>query len=564
MPKFSLVPASLFLFTIGLAASVSIQFVDQAKQANLNVVTYTGGTDKNHIVESTGNGVLIFDYDGDFDQDIYFVNAMRFPKPGQTEAHSNVLYRNNGDGTFTDVTAAAKVGAAVYGQGGCIGDVDNDGWPDMYITNFGPDILYRNNGNGTFTDITAAAKVSDPRWSIGCTFFDADKDGDQDLYVANYLEATWEQIHKAKRIRLWRGKAEVLDGPKGLPGSQDSYYVNNGNGTFTEAMAKAGLLPGSEYYSMGVVSFDYDNDGDIDIYVANDSTPNCLYRNRGNGTFEEVGAMLGCAYNADGQEQGSMGVSFGDYNRDGWFDLIVTNFAHDYDTLYKNLGGKFFQDETFAAGIAIPTFVPLGWGTFFLDVDNDSDLDLFCAYGHIYPQVDQSPSLHETYKQQNGLFLNEGNGKFRDVTPQAGAGFQVKNSGRGAAYGDLDEDGDLDIMVSNEDERPTYLQNRTPLNGNHSVTIKLQDTHGSSMALGARVSMINEGITQLAQVSSGGSYASQSDLRVHFGLGKSTSAKRLIVRWPDGKEEAFTDLVADKHYVIKRGEKPKGRPYKQK
>ncbi|MGH9857583.1 MAG: FG-GAP repeat domain-containing protein, partial [Acidobacteriota bacterium] len=275
--------AAMCLSAIALlaAAPPAIEFVDRAPAAKLNVITYNGGPEKNHILESTGTGLLLLDYDGDFDQDIYFVNAFTFPKRGETKPHSNVLYRNDGNGTFTDVTAASGTGAAVYGQGGCVGDIDNDGFPDMYITNFGPNILYRNNGNGTFSDISAQAKIGDPRWSIGCTFFDADKDGDHDLYVANYIEATWQEVHAARRTRLWRGKVEVLDGPKGLPGSPDSFYLNNGNGTFTEATERAGLKPGTEHYSMGVISFDYDNDGDIDLYVANDSTPNCLYRNRG-------------------------------------------------------------------------------------------------------------------------------------------------------------------------------------------------------------------------------------------------------------------------------------------
>jgi enediyne biosynthesis protein E4 len=532
----------------------SIEFVDRAQSAKLNVITYTGGTEKNHILESTGNGVLLLDYDADFDLDIYFVNAFRFPKKGQTEPNRNVLYRNEGNFTFTDVTTASGTGAAVYGQGGCVGDVDNDGLPDMYITNFGPDILYRNNGNGTFSDITAKANVSDSRWSIGCTFFDADKDGDQDLYVANYLEATWEQVHSARRTRLWRGKVEVLDGPKGLPGSRDSFYLNNGNGTFTEATEKAGLTSGSDSYSMGVVSFDYDNDGDIDLYVANDSTPNCLYRNRGKGTFEEIGTMTGAAYNADGQEQGSMGVDFGDYNKDGWFDLVVTNFAHDYDTLYRSLEGKFFQDESYASGIAIPTFVPLAWGILYMDVDQDADLDLFVSNGHIYPQVDQDKSLHESYRQKNLLFLNENN-KFKDTTDQAGSGLQIIKSSRGAAFGDLDNDGDLDIVISNQDDKPDLLENRSRT-GNHWITFQLVDTKQSPLAIGASVKMTTGKLSQMRQIASGGSYASQNDLRLHFGTGTATKIDQLEVRWPDGAVENYTNLATDYFYRIKRGSKP--------
>ncbi|MCI0417504.1 CRTAC1 family protein [bacterium] len=530
----------------------SIQFTNVAKQAGLKIVTYTGGLEKNHILESTGNGILVLDYDSDDDLDLYFVNAYRFPKRGQEEPHSNVLYRNDSSMKFTDVTSAAGVGAAVYGQGGCVGDIDNDGKPDMYVTNFGSDILYRNNGNGTFSDWTAKANLQDSRWSIGCTFFDADNDGDQDLYVANYIEASWKEVHEARRTRLWRGKVEVLDGPKGLPGSGNLFYLNNGKGVFTESTEKAGLKAGSAFYSMGVVSFDYDNDGDIDIYVANDSTPNCLYRNRGNGTFEEVATPGGVAYNANGQEQGSMGVDFGDYNNDGWFDLLVTNFANDYYTLYRNLGRGLFQDESFAAGIAVPTFVPLGWGSLFLDVDNDSDLDLFFSNGHIYPQVDQDKSLHETYRQKNQLFLNE-KGKFKEITDHVGPDFQTLKSGRGAACVDLDNDGDLDIVISNQDAAPTLLENRSKT-GNHWITFDIID--GTRLALGTLVKLKSGGITQMKQKSSGGSYASQNDMRLHFGLGNATTIDQLMIRWPDGKQESYAGLAAGHFYRITRGAKP--------
>jgi hypothetical protein len=553
--KFFIVLTSIALLG-ATSSAIKLNFVDSSATANLSVVTYTGGAEKNHILESTGNGVVVFDFDGDLDQDIYFVNAFRFPSKGKTEPHPNVLYRNDGKGKFTDVTKAAGVGAEAYGQGGCIGDVNNDGKPDLYITNFGPDILYKNNGDGTFTDITTAAGVSDPRWSIGCTFFDADGDGDHDLYVANYLDATWEEIHAAKRTRQWRGKVPVLDGPKGLPGGIDSFYINNGNGTFTEAREKSGLKAGSDFYGMSVVSFDYDKDGDIDLYVANDSTPNCLYRNRGNGAFEEVGTPTGTAYNADGEEQGSMGIGVGDYDNDGWFDLIVTNFAHDYDTLYRNHNGKFFTDESFAAGIAIPTFVPLAWATFFVDLDQDRDLDIFVANGHIYPQVDQNRDLNESYRQQNTIFQNEGNRKFKNVSAESGPAMQLKKSGRGGAFADFDNDGDLDVIISNQDEKPTYLENRSQLSGNHWISLQLIDTKGSPIALGARVIVTAGGVAQHRQISSGGSYASQSDLRLHYGLGNLTSVDQIEIRWPDGTTQKHSGVQADNFYLIKRGAEP--------
>ena len=483
-------------------------------------------------------------------EDLYFVNAYRLPRRGETEPHASTLYRNLGGGTFVDVTETAGVGASVYGHGGCVGDVDADGFPDIYITAFGPNILYRNNGDGTFTDTTKGAAIDDPRGSIGATFFDADRDGDQDLFVANYIEATWEEIHSAQRTGLWRGKVPVLYGPKGLRGSRNTFYVNNGDGTFTDATSGKGFATGAEYYSMGVIPLDYDNDGgDVDLYVANDSTPNCLYRNQGDGNFEEVGTNTGCAYNADGSSQGSMGVHAGDYDGDGWLDLVVTNFAHDYNSLYRNLEGRLFLDDTFSAGVAVPSFAPLGWGTFLFDADNDRDLDLFFSNGHIYPQVEEDPTLYERFRQQNQLLLNEG-GTFRDVSDEAGAGFSASYSSRGAVYVDLDNDGDLDIIVSNQDARPSYLENRTT-SRNHWVLLDLVP-----MALGARVELRAGGTVQIRQVASGGSYASQNDLRLHFGLGAATQIAELVVTWPDGVRDVHRRLPADRLYVIKQGIEP--------
>jgi len=545
LPVAALLPAS---------GAPRVNFVDATDRAGFTVVTWCGGVEKNHILESTGNGVLLLDYDGDGFLDVYFVNAHRFLPGRKAEPHSNVLYRNRGDGTFQDVTREAGVGSQAFGSGGAVGDVDNDGFPDIYVTNWGPNVLFRNNGDGTFSDVTARAGVSDPRWSIGATFLDADKDGDADLFVANYIETSWEEVWNARRIRLWRGKVNVLDGPRGLTGSPNAFYRNNGDGTFSEATAAAGLTAGSDYYSMGVASFDYDNDGDVDIYLANDSMPNCLYRNRGDGTFEEVATLAGCAYNADGLAQGSMGVDFGDFDNDGLFDLIVTNFAHDYDTLYRNLGGGLFVDYSFVSGVAVPTFAPLGWGTHFLDADQDGDLDLFFSYGHIYPQVEEDPTLHETFKQKNLLLLNQG-GRFEDVTAVAGAGFAVVESHRGSAAGDLDNDGDLDVVVSNQDARPTYLENRTEAAGHWSI-LELIDTLGTRQALGARIEVTAGGRTQIRQVSAGGSYASQNDPRLHVGLGANARIEKLVITWLDGRRETHSNLVADRWYRFRRGGQP--------
>jgi enediyne biosynthesis protein E4 len=545
-------PLASFLLS---ASPVRVELVDSTDRAGFEVVTTSGGPEKNHILESTGNGVLLLDYDGDGFLDVYFVNAQRFLVGDRAEPHSNVLYRNLGNGTFQNVTREAGVGSEAFGAGGAVVDFDNDGLPDLYVTNWGPNVLFRNRGDGTFEDVTARAGVGDPRWSLGATFLDADGDGDADLYVANYIETTWEQVWSARRIRLWRGKVDVLDGPRGLKGSRNTFYRNNGNGTFEEATEAAGLTDGAELYSMGVESFDYDNDGDVDIYVANDSTPNALYRNRGDGTFEEVAALAGCAYNADGSGQGSMGVDFGDFDGDGLFDLIVTNFAHDYDTLYRNLGGGLFVDYSFVANLAVPSFAPLGWGTHFLDVDRDGDLDLFASSGHIYPQVEDDETLHESYKQRNLLLLNQG-GKLEDATAASGSGLAVVESSRGSAAGDLDNDGDLDIVVSNQDARPTYLENRTEGAG-HWVEIELIDTVGTRQALGARIEVEASGKKQIRQVSSGGSYASQNDSRLHVGLGPSAALETLVVTWLDGTRETYTGLPADRWYRLRRGGEPR-------
>ena len=416
----TLIAGFLALLTPPPAESQLPRFEDRTTAAGISVVTNSGSIEKPHILESTANGVLVLDYDLDGFVDLFFASAYRLPQGSAEEDERSALYRNNGDGTFTDVTVAAGVDVRAYGHGGCVGDFDADGLPDIYLTILGPNILFRNNGDGTFTDVTDQAGVGDPGPSIGATFFDADGDGDQDLFVGNYLEASWEEIHGARRTRRWRGKVTVMDGPRGLVESRNTFYLNNGDGTFEEATEASGLAVGGYGYSMGVTSFDYDNDGDTDLYVANDSNANRLYSNRGDGTFEEIGTWSGTAYNADGRAQGSMGVGFGDFDGNGWLDLVVTNFAHDYYALYRNLSGQLFQDESFVARLTAPSFRPLGWGALFLDVDHDRDLDLFFANGHIYPQVDEDPSLGETYKQRNQLLVNEEWGVSRDQ--RAGGG----------------------------------------------------------------------------------------------------------------------------------------------
>jgi enediyne biosynthesis protein E4 len=521
---------------------------DATAGSGLTVITWSGGPDKNHILESTGNGVLALDYDGDGDQDLYFVNAFRLAELGRVPEQRSTLYRNEGGLTFLDVTDRAGVGATLYGHGGCVGDADGDGLPDLYLTAFGANRLYRNRGDGTFSDATPGAGVGDPGWSIGATFFDADRDGDQDLYVANYIDATWDDVLSARRTRRWRDKVDVMDGPRGLPESANTFYRNDGGGRFVAATEAAGLAEGGRGYSMGVASFDADGDGDPDLYVANDSTPNRLYRNRGDGSFAEVGAESGVAYNAEGRVQGSMGIGVGDYDGDGRPDLAVTNFAHDNDALYRNLDGALFQDDSFVAGLAVPTFVPLGWAAVWLDADNDGDLDLFVANGHIYPQVDDDPSLHESYRQTNQLLLNEA-GRLRDASAEADDGLAVIASSRGAAAADLDNDGDTDLAVSNQDALPTLLEARADP-AHHWIALELGHGEGGVAAIGAELQASASGRRWVRQILSGGSYASQNDLRAEVGLGAASSVDEVSIRWPDGRRQRLLQLPADRFYRV--------------
>jgi hypothetical protein len=527
------------------------RFDDRSAGSGLEIVTYSGSVEKPHILESDGNGVLVLDYDGDGYQDLYFVAAFRIPRREEAEEERSALYRNLGDGSFVEVGLRAGVAARSYGHGGCVGDYNADGLPDIYLTAYGDNILYRNNGDGTFTDVTDAAGVAEPSWSIGATFLDADGDGDQDLYVGNYIVAPWEEILAARRTRRWRGKVEVMDGPRGLVEAPNTFYRNRGDGTFEDATEASGLAEGRLGYTMGVASFDYDNDGDTDIYVANDSTANRLYQNRGDGTFEEVGTWTGSSYNADGRVQGSMGVHYGDYDGDGWFDIGVTNFALDYYALYRNLEGELFQDESFNSQLAVTSFAPLGWGVLFFDADNDRDVDLFFSNGHIYPQVDEDESLGETYRQRNQLLLNEG-GKFRDVSAEAGNAFEVQLSSRGAVFFDLENDGDLDLAVSNQDEKPNLF-----INGSTSgswLLVDLRQASGAHRPLGTRVVVEAEGSRQIREANSGGSYASELDPRLHFGLGSASKVDRLSIRWPGGRMSVLLELPANRQVVIWRPE----------
>jgi enediyne biosynthesis protein E4 len=510
--------------------------------------TFGGGQTKDHLLESGGSGIALIDYDNDGLLDIYAVSAFELDERRQRIPHPNALYRNLGNWRFENVAHKAGVDAAAWGNGVCAGDFDGDGRLDLYVTNFGSNFLFRNNGDGTFTDVAKAAGVQAGGWSTGCAFFDGNGDGHLDLYVARYAAVTWDDVVRAQRTMTWRGGPKVMVGPVGLPGAPDLYYENRGDGTFAEVTEARGLKDAAPAWGFGVIATDYDGDGWTDLYVANDSNPNFLYHNRGDGRFESVGLLSGVALNAEGRAQAGMGVDAGDYDGDGWMDLVVTNFAHDSNTLYRNLGDGTFADMTQAAGLAAPTFERMGWGTVFFDADLDGWLDLFFANGHIYPQVDAFHALKETFRQKSQLFLGDGR-TFRDVSDSAGGGLRVEKSSRGLAVGDLDNDGDLDLVVSAMDDVPTVLENRQHT-GRHWIGFQVKKTGTNPFAIGARVTVDAGGRRQVREIHSGGSYLSQSDLRAHFGLGGSAGPVRVEVQlgrdrwaWPAVAVDRYTTLV---------------------
>lgn len=528
------------------------QLTDIYGKTGINFV-HTSAPEKKYILESMSGGVLLIDYDRDGWLDIYFTNAPTVEMALKNEKSKSLLYRNNGNGTWTDVTDKAGVGFPGYAMGGAVADYNNDNLPDMYITCLGGNVLYKNNGDGTFSDVTKKAGVADGRWSAGAAFGDYDGDGFLDLFVANYVDFKLNDLPGFGSLPTCKFRGvDVQCGPRGLKGGGDSFFKNNGDGTFTEISKQLGIDDPQGFYGMQPIFSDFGNTGKLDLYVANDSTPNFFYRNDGKGGFIDESLISGTAVSGDGSEQGSMGVAVGDYLHTGKFAIYVTNFVDEYNTLYRNNGNYDFTDVSFNAKVAQPTRPFVGWGTGFFDLDNDTWLDLFAVNGHVYPQMDQISS-GARYKQSKLLFINQGDSTFCNASTQGGSALTEMRVSRGAAFGDLDNDGDVDIVVEDLDSSPMILQNEGDKT-NHFINLELRAKQGNPLAIGARVKVTTGNITQTEEIRSGTSYLSQNDLRLHFGLGKATKVDLIEIRWNSGKVEVIKDVAADKFYAVLEGE----------
>lgn len=539
--------------------SLGVNFINVARDAGLNAKTTFGGEHKNkYLLETTGCGVAFYDYDNDGWLDIYLPNGTTLEGFPAGKAPTSHLFKNNRDGTFTDVTQKANLARSGWGQGVCIGDYDNDGYEDLFVTYYGTNVLFHNNGDGTFTDVTAKAGLptTGTRWGTGCAFLDYDRDGHLDLFVANYIDMDLKTAPVPESGPCLYKGVMVACGPPGLKGGKNILYHNNGNGTFIDVSAKAGILDAIGTYGLGVLVADFDNDGWPDIYVANDSQPATLYHNQKNGKFVDIAMEAGCAFSPDGKPQAGMGVSAADYDGDGNLDIIKTNFAGDTHSLYRNLGKNQFEDETFQAGIGLNTRF-LGWGCGFFDFDNDTWPDILVCNGHVYPEVEQLKT-EAGYAQTKLLYRNLGNGHFDDVTEQGGPGITVPVAARGCAFGDFDNDGDVDFVVNTVNDFPQLIRCDSST-GHNWVKVRTIGVKSNRSGIGARIRVVSRVAgekadrSQIDEVRSGGGYISQSDLRVHFGLGKAERVDLLEVHWPSGEVDTAKDLVANRLYYVKEG-----------
>jgi hypothetical protein len=530
-----------------------VNFVDISTRAGLTARTEAGGEkSKKYIIETTGSGAAFIDYDNDGWPDIFLVNGTTlegFPTGQEPTSH---LYHNNRNGTFTNVTRKAGVALTGWGQGVCAGDYDNDGRTDLYVTFWGHSVLLRNNGDGTFTDVTKKAGLwhDDVRWETGCAFLDYDRDGRVDLFVSQYVDLDLNKtpVPGSGDNCLWKG-IPVMCGPRGLKGTHSELYHNNGGGTFSDVSEKSGVAKTDAYYCFTALTGDFDNDGWPDIFVACDSTPSLLFHNNHNGTFSEIGVSAGVAFNGDGREQAGLGAYAADYDGDGSLDIIRTNFSDDTPTLYHNNGDGTFTDVTDETGLGSSTQL-LGWGATFVDVDNDGWPDIFLANGHVYPEVD-GKGFRTTFRERKALYLNQRNGRFKDISLNSGPGISTPFNSRGVATADFDGDGAVEILVNNSHAPPSLLKNL----GEHQnwVIVKLLGTKSNRDAIGARVTVRANGHRQVQEVRSGGGYNSQSDFRLHFGLGSASKLDLLEIRWPSGLTEKIENVSTNQILTVKEG-----------
>jgi hypothetical protein len=530
-----------------------VHFEDIAPQAGLSALNVYGGeAHKEFIIETTGNGAVIFDYDNDGWPDIYLPNGSTVEGFAKDKAPTAHLYHNNHDGTFTDVTGHAGLARSGWGQGGCVGDYDNDGYLDLFVTYWGRSVLYHNNGDGTFSDVTAKAGLETlpNEWSTGCSFVDYDRDGKADLAVVRYVAFSYDSVPRPGQGRWcqWKG-INVMCGPRGLKPGVNALYHNNGDGTFTDVSEKSGILNITGCYGFTSLTADFDHDGWPDIYVACDSTASVLYHNNHDGTFSDIGRKAGVAYNEDGSEQAGMGLSADDFTHSGYQDIVKTNFSDDTPTLYLNRGGNNFDDVTYSAGLGrIKNW--LGWGVEFYDFDNSGWPGILIANGHVYPEV-EGRALGTSFREPKVAYYNLRDGSFANITGEAGSVLSELHSGRGMALGDLFNDGHQEAVVNNMNERASLYYNTSPV-GNW-ISLQLVGVKSNRAALGAAVTLQQGNDKNEKEVRSGDGYISQSDLRLHFGLGKSFKAEKIVIRWPSGLIETLADLPANQYYVVREG-----------
>lgn len=536
-----------------------IEFQDITAAAGLNQFQHRSGSrEKRFILEAPSGGLALFDFDGDNRTDIFLLNGSTFPAlAGEETPPSAALFRNRGNGTFQEVTVSAGVANERWGFGAAVGDYNSDGWPDLFVANFGKDRLYRNNCDGTFTDVAESAGVAGDAWTTAPAFGDFDGDGLLDLFVAGYVDFDPADLPPAPGQETPRGSfceylgKPVFCGPRGLPGERDYLYRNNGDGTFTEVAEKAGVADSEKLYGLAASWVDLNEDGLLDLVVANDATPNLLYRNRGDGTFEDLSLESGFAYNLYGRAQAGMGIASGDYDNDGDVDLYLTHFSFDYNTLYQNQGDFLFRDVTFEANLGTASMPLLGWGTGFVDFDNDADLDLFVANGHIYPEVDQFPS-GTSMKQVPLVFRNQNGRRFQMLDPPAESPLSQPVIARGAAFGDLDGDGKVDVVLNCSDGSPRLFRNVTKASG-HWLGVRLKSGGvGPGPAIGATVLVKAGTLRQRRDLLSGGSFASQSQLLLHFGLAESKQVESIEVHWPGGSRQIIRNPAIDTIVEIRR------------